>query len=472
MKSSLWLIVPLIGVVLAVTAQQNQNLDFKTTISKSTEAPNIAIPEFRGAGDAQQFMAVFNQTLSSDVRTSGQVRLVSKSMMPSFTPQQPGDFARRPSEDAPTALKRGAQPPSQPTSGGGRWISDWAAPPTSSNYLAFGYSAVQNGVFVLRGWLFDVSKPDVSSAQMIGKTYLGTLDEAGARKTAHEFASDIISLLGGRSMFGTHIYYVHQASQQSPKEIWRMDPDGGNPQQFSRFGGLSHEPAISLDGSKIAFSSNRAYRWEIFVYSVDPVRDLRFYNLSTRMNSQPSFTPDGKQVVFTSTAGGDKCCDLFIANVDGSGARRLTDSAFINAEPKVNSKTGADIVFTSGRSGPPQVYRMRIDGGDLERLSDGTGEAVNPAWHPNGQKIAFSWTRGFAAGKYNVFVMDVSTREYFQLTHDEGKNENPTWAPDGIHLAFMSNRTGSEQIWTVLVDGSQPQQVTKQGLNSSPVWGM
>jgi TolB protein len=115
---------------------------------------------------------------------------------------------------------------------------------------------------------------------------------------------------------------------------------------------------------------------------------------------------------------------------------------------------------------------MNIDGGDVERLSDGTGEAANPSWHPNGQKIAFAWTRGFAAGKFNIFIMDVTTRSYNQLTHDEGKNENPSWAPDGIHLAFMSNRTGTEQIWTMLADGSQPQQITKQGVNSSPVWGM
>jgi TolB protein len=115
---------------------------------------------------------------------------------------------------------------------------------------------------------------------------------------------------------------------------------------------------------------------------------------------------------------------------------------------------------------------MNIDGGDIQRLTDGTGEASNPAWHPNGQLIAFAWTRGFAAGKFNVFIMDVAKRTYTQLTHDEGKNENPTWAPDGIHLTFMSNRTGSEQIFTMLGDGKEVHQLTRQGWNYSPVWGM
>jgi len=203
---------------------------------------------------------------------------------------------------------------------------------------------------------------------------------------------------------------------------------------------------------------------------VDPIRDLRFYNQVASMNSQPSFTPDGKQILYSSSAG--RCCRIFIANLDGTGFRALTSSSFIDTEPKVNPKTGQQVVFSSGRSGPEQIYMMNIDGGDVQRLTDGTGEASNPAWHPGGQIVAFAWTRGFAAGKFNVFVMDVASRKYNQLTHDEGKNENPSFAPDGLHLTFMSNRTGSSQIWTMLADGTQGRQITRQGINYSPVWGM
>jgi TolB protein len=157
--------------------------------------------------------------------------------------------------------------------------------------------------------------------------------------------------------------------------------------------------------------------------------------------------------------------------LDGSGFRPITSSSFIDTEPKVNPKTGAAVLFSSGRSGPEQIYMMDINGGDIERVTDGTGEASNPAWHPGGQIMAFAWTRGYAAGKFNVFTMDVATRKYVQLTHDEGKNENPNWAPDGVHLTFMSNRTGSPQIWTMLANGTELQQLTRTGLNYSPVWG-
>ena len=116
---------------------------------------------------------------------------------------------------------------------------------------------------------------------------------------------------------------------------------------------------------------------------------------------------------------------------------RLTHSGALEVEAKVNPKTGTDIVFVSGRGGTPQIYRMSIDGTDVARLTTGEGDAVNPAWNPDGQHIAFAWTRGFEPGNFNIFIMDVASRDVVQLTHGAGRNENPSWAPDGVHLVFF-----------------------------------
>jgi TolB protein len=352
-------------------------------------------------------------------------------------------------------------------------IADWSGPPVSATYLTLGFAAVQNGVFVVRGFVFDMRRGTPSEAQVIGKNYLGSVDEPGARKTAHEFACDIIAQFGGTCIAGSHIYYTHQPSKLGSKEIWMMDADGSNPRQITRFNNVPGSTFVSVspDGGKIAFTSYAKGQPAIFVFSVDPVRDLRFYNQAASVNATPSFTPDGKQIVYASSAPDDRCCRIFIANLDGMGFRPISAPGFIDVEPKVNPKTGTQIAFVSGRSGHPQVYTMNIDGGNVERISDGTGEATNPAWNPNGRTLAFAWTRGYATGKYNVFEMDVVTRKYLQLTHDEGRNENPVWAPDGVHLAFMSTRGGTEQIYTMLADGTQPQKITSQGYNSNPAWG-
>jgi TolB protein len=250
-----------------------------------------------------------------------------------------------------------------------------------------------------------------------------------------------------------------------------MDPDGGNQRQITGYNSLSIQPAVSPDGSKIAFTSYLRTNPGIFVFSVDPVRDLRFYNQRASVNSSPSFTPDGKQIVYSSSAP-NGCCGIFIANLDGGEVRPISSRGWwIDTEPKVNPKTGAEIALVSGRSGPQQVYRMSMDGADVERLTPGEGEASNPSWHPGGQILAYAWTRGYATGNFNIFTMDVATRKYIQLTHSEGRNENPSWGPDGVHLAFQSNRGGSYQIWTMLADGTGVRQLTTQGQNYSPIWG-
>jgi TolB protein len=466
MKKLLWIAFACGGAWFTL-AQQNP--DFSATVSKSGQKPHIAIPDLRGSEGAQGLMGAFNQTLWKDIETSGLLTLVAKTMYPKTIPQQPADFRVPPPPPEPARGRR-TPPPVVPTNGGGLWMSDWSGPPVSADYLAFGYAAVQNGVLVLYGNLFDLSRGTPANAQVISKRYLATtVDEAGARQVAHQFAADILAIFGGKSLFGTHIYYVHQSNIRSPKEIWVMDPDGGNPHQITHFNNLTIEPAISPDGTRLAFTSYVRGNPGIFVFSVDPIRDLRFYNQVASVNAQPSFMPDGKQIVYSSSSG--HCCRIYVANLDGSGFRAITSSSFIDTEPKVNPKTGATILFSSGRSGPEQIYIMDSNGGNIERVTEGTGEASNPSWHPDGQIMAFAWTRGFAAGKFNVFTMDVASHRYVQLTHDEGKNENPSWAPDGVHLAFMSNRTGPEQIWTMLADGTQAQQITHDGLNYSPVWG-
>ena len=468
MNKLLWIAAASAAALMLVDAQQQPNIT--GTVRKAAELPVIAVPDLRGAGNAQNYMATFNQVLWDDLAGSGVLKLAPKTLYPVGVPQQPSDFRPAPSNAVAPLPQPGQQMKATP-SGGGFWMTDWSNPPTAANYLAFGYTAEQNGVLMLFGNLFDLSRATPANAQMIGKRYLAsTDDEKGARQMAHQFAADILELFGGKSLVGTHIYYVHQAAFRAPKEIWVMDPDGQNQHAITHFNSLSIEPSVAPDGSKIAFTSYAHGSPAIFVFSVDPVRDLRFYNQVASMNGQPSFTPDGKQILYSSSAGG--CCRIFIAGLDGRGFRPITSGGSMDAEPKVNPKTGGTIVFSSGRSGPEQIYMMDMDGADIERLTDGTGEASNPCWHPNGQLIAYAWTRGYAQGAFNIFTMDVASRQYLQLTHDQGRNENPSWAPDGAHLAFMSNRTGRSQIWSMLADGTAQQQLTRDGLNYTPAWGM
>lgn len=443
----------LVGTVVlaALWVAGAQDVIIKITKGDRTR---IAVPDLRGSGEAQALMGAFNRTLWSDLEESGLFDMAPKSLYPLRNPQRPEDF-RRPIPGKPDPEARGL------------WLRDWADPPVNANYLVFGYTGVQADQLVLFGWLYNAGAADPFAAQLFGKTYLGSLDEAGARKIAHEFAADILRQFGGTSLAGSKIYFVSER-RRGIKEIWSMDPDGSNQRQVTHYNSISTMPAVSPDGTRLAFTTYARGHPVILLHSLETGRQLSFYNPVSSMVGTPSFTPDGQRLVFSASV--DGWPQIHIANLDGSGLRRISFVRAIEVEPKVNPKTGTEIVFVSGRGGPHQIYRMNLDGGDVRRLTDGEGYASNPSWHPGGQHIAFAWTRGYAPGNFNLFLMDVATGRFDQLTHGAGRNENPNWAPDGRHIVFSSTRSGAPQIFTMLADGTQVRQLTTEGRNTMPVW--
>jgi TolB protein len=445
----------LLGAAASLPGQAQP--DYKGDIV-TNQRPAIAVPDMRGSGDAQRNMDTFNSTLWDELQNAGILKMVAKSVYPLEVPQRPQDF-KPPA--VPANARRGT-PPART----GPWLTDWSGPPVNANYLAFGYTAVQDNRLVLFGWLFNTGQPDVASAQVIGKLYFGTLDADGAKKVARDFAADILQQFGAKSLAGTKIYFVSDRS--GTKEIWSMDYDGSHQQRLTQYKSTSSMPAVSPDGKMFAFTTYAGGNPQIRIHSVETGRRLTFYNPVSSVVETPEFAPDGKQLLFATALNG--WVQICISNLDGGNFRRISNVRAIEVSPKVNPKTGTDMLFISGRGGHQQLWHMNLDGTDMQQFTTGEGDVANPAWSPSGQQIAFAWTRGYEPGNFNIFVMDVAARKPQQLTHDSGRNENPWWAPDGVHIVFTSKRGNSTQIYTMLADGSNVQQLTTQGNNIQPVW--
>jgi TolB protein len=164
--------------------------------------------------------------------------------------------------------------------------------------------------------------------------------------------------------------------------------------------------------------------------------------------------------------------EIYVTDATGSGAKQLTAVKGSDVSPVFNPKTNAQIAWVSGRTGLPQIFTMDADGSNVQQITK-EGYAVSPSWSPNGLLLAFAWIRHYgpgAPGGQDIYIMDVASRQFVQLTHDSGRNDFPSWSPDGRHIVFQSTRTGSEQIWTMLADGTHQQQLTRTGKNSMPNW--
>ena len=445
----------LVTVTLAIRAQE-----IRGVISQGDQ-PVIAVPDFRGTGDAQKFMAVFNQTLWDQLAGSGVLKMAAKSVYPLQVPQQPEDF-KPPTQIAP--LRRGDPPRMQSN---GPWLTDWSGPPVNANDLAFGYTYIRDNQLILRGWLYNLAQADPKSAELIGKLYFGTPDQDGAKKVAREFAADILQFFGAKSLAGSKIYFV--SDRTGAKEIWSMDYDGSNQRALTQYHSVSDMPAVSADGKLFAFTTYAQGNPKIMVYSAETDRRLPFINPVSSAVETPEFTPDGRRLYFSASLEG--WVQICTSDVNGGGMHRISHVRSIEVSAKVNPKNPNEVVFISGRSGREQLWKMNADGGELEMLTDGDGYVANPAWSPSGQFVAFAWTKGFEPGNYNIFIMDITTKKIMaQLTHGAGRNENPWWAPDGVHLVFSSKRGRATQLYQMLADGSHVQQLTTQGNNIQPVW--
>ncbi len=243
-----------------------------------------------------------------------------------------------------------------------------------------------------------------------------------------------------------------------------MDYDGHNAQAFTHNNSLNLFPNWAPDNSKLAFVSFRTGKPEINIYSYTDGSRLAFPMFNS-FASTPAISPDGTQIAFAlRSPRGDT--DIYVSKLDGSERRNITNNPAIDTSPTW-SPSGKQIAFASGL--PSQICICDVDGANLRRIVKEGGDADSPAWSPDGRWIAFQW-KPHLATNYDLFMVEVSSGRIYQLTSNSGSNENPSWAPDGRHIAFQSDRTGSNQIYIMLIDGSEVRMVTSQGNNTSPAW--
>ena len=263
-------------------------------------------------------------------------------------------------------------------------------------------------------------------------------------------------------------------------EIYIMDADGGNQRRLTNHRDRDWSPSWSPDGKQIAFVSDRdghvhvLHGWstsEIYVMDADGSSQQNLTN-NPHNDRSPSWSPDGRRIVFQSDRDNDRDhnIEIYVMDADGSNPQRLTNNPTEDEYPAW-SPDGRRIVFSARREGHVEnkfgityeIYVMNADGGNEQRLTENRNNDWSPSWSPDGKRIAFESDRKGDVVKFDIYVMDADGGNPQRLTENRVYDWSPSWSPGGKRIVFASDRKGDLEnfdIYMIDADGSNQQNLT------------
>lgn len=233
-------------------------------------------------------------------------------------------------------------------------------------------------------------------------------------------------------------------------------------------------PAVALPGYDLAFMArlDSDSPWQIYVLNSRQGERLRV--TETRSNERtPRWSPDGKRLLFASDRDGNR--EIYVWDIQqtqagqvGGQLTNLTQNEAPDWQPAW-APDGERVAFSSYRDENWEVYTVHADGTEPTRLTNDPASDFSPAWSPDGRKILFASRR---RGDADLFTVDVATGELTQLTRSKLDEYDPAWSPDGQWIAFATYMGDQSDIFVMRADGSDPVNITQSPYANDfqPTW--
>jgi Tol biopolymer transport system component/DNA-binding winged helix-turn-helix (wHTH) protein len=275
---------------------------------------------------------------------------------------------------------------------------------------------------------------------------------------------------------GRYIAFSHGKWGGVP-EIYLVPALGGPPRKLIE---LPHAkdckiiPNWSPDGKFLIFSDQSTFASTCAVYQLS-LEDLKTRQLTaappgSNGDGSAAYSPDGKTIAFVRNTKDVE--DIYLMPTSGGEPRRLTfdNRLLLGLTWTPDSK---EIIFSSNRGGATfGLWRLSVNGGTPERVPVGSDRAFAPSLSLKGHRLAY------AMGYWNENIWrtpigsDHKIGQPEKLISSDDQEEGPQYSPDGKHIAFQSTRSGNFEIWRGDADGSNLAQLTSFGgpLTGTPRW--
>lgn len=237
-----------------------------------------------------------------------------------------------------------------------------------------------------------------------------------------------------------------------------------------KIGVMANQPSPSPSGQELVFSADFDGPASLWISALDGSRLRKISPPSStsiaNTDMEPAWSPDGRQIAYTSITGDSRSSDIWIVQANGAYPLKLTANGASNSSPAW-SPDGRKIAFVSNKAGSKDIWSMNADGTQPVKLVSSPGYQSDPSFSPAGDQIVFS---KYENGASMLMVVNVYGTGLRSLTTGAFKDWQPNWGPRGI--VFTSNR-GSDpderKIWSIQPDGSGLRKVGEVE-GSGPVW--
>jgi TolB protein len=226
----------------------------------------------------------------------------------------------------------------------------------------------------------------------------------------------------------------------------------GIPMQVTDQDGWEGEPAISPDGTRIAYVSLASGNADVYVTDILGGRTLKLTDHEGD-DTSPTWFPDGATLAFVSDRSGTEC--VWTVGQFGGGVNMLVEDAIHPAVSPDGDRVAFSRVLDSGAL---RIFAAPVsDPSDAIALTgpdDGLWDHVASSWSPDGRMIGYSATR-------DIWAVPADGGEPIRLTSDNTADAAPVWSPDGEYVYFDSWREGTLALWRVRAGGGTPVRMTQ-----------